>query len=743
MLMGAPGKERITCVHEELFLRSCDREVKTVADMAHLLPEVRRMVEGGRLEEIRTEIVPQARRQLMAMGCRIWPVMPHPAFDIVPAVACHGAATAYHRQLDLETGEALTRWKDSQGVVEQRLFSSRTHNVNVVALRGVEGRKLTATLCLRETPGREGRHSGFELDDVFKTVQSSVEPGWLMYHASYAADHGGYEGLARVTVDGGKMSVAGNRLEIVDADAILVVCRTTPLADGASSRRASVQDELAGLSCSYPDLLTPHARCHGEMFRRMTLDLGCAAEWLETTTEAVLARTHEEGISPLFLEQMHAMGRYLLISSCGKYPPPLQGIWGASWRPDWSGGFVLDSNLNLAISAASMSNLPECAESYFGYVERILPGWRLNAKKYLGCRGFLVPHYADPEKGYLAHFTGTYAWMYWPGGGGWNIRPFYDHALLTGGTEFMRTRVYPLYREMAEFYEDYLVRDDDGRYHITPGISPENWPSNMEKGLTLKDCSFDLAVAREVFDILLDLGEQFDATAGELGKWRERRDHLLDYRINEDGALAEWVPEAYADNYKHRHSSHLYPVYPGTEFLEPDTDPALLRAAGVALDKRFEEDTVQAHGLIHVALMATRLHDVEKVRTNLDRFSRRHYVYDGMVTSHDPDQSKYNLDASLSLPRLLMEMLVFSRPGYIELLPAWPADYPDGTLKGVLVRGGHTMDIIWKEGKLESAVLHAGCSDNCTIAYRDVAQSFDLEEGQAIVFRHEGVTHDQ
>ena len=149
--------------------------------------------------------------------------------------------------LDLETGEAFCRWKDSQGVVEQRVLSSRTDHVNVVELTGLAGRKLTTTLCLQETPGREGEHSGFQLDQVFTSVQSQAEPGWLTFHASYANDRGGYEGLARVTIDGGEMSVAGDQLRIVDADAILVVSRICPLADGTSSQRASVQDDLAAL----------------------------------------------------------------------------------------------------------------------------------------------------------------------------------------------------------------------------------------------------------------------------------------------------------------------------------------------------------------------------------------------------------------------------------------------------------------------------------------------------------------
>ncbi len=273
----------------------------------------------------------------------------------------------------------------------------------------------------------------------------------------------------------------------------------------------------------------------------------------------------------------------------------------------------------------------------------------------------------------------------------------------------------PLYLEMADFYEDYLVKDEHGTYHIIPGISPENSPANIKRAHAVKDSTFDIAVAREVFQILIELGEKFELDPDKIAKWKDFRKTLPAYRINEDGALAEWAPEKYKDNYRHRHNSHLYPIFPGMEFLESDADPELLQATRVALDKRFASDTTSAHGLIHVALMAARLHDVEKVRTNLDRLSRRRYHFTSLATSHNPNYKIYNLDASLSLPRLLMEMLLFSRPGHLELLPAWPKEYPAGSIKGVLVRGGHKIDLAWADGKLTSAVLYAGHDEHITI----------------------------
>ena len=731
MVWGRPNDERIVCVHEELFVRGWDRNKKTVPVTAQLLPEVRHLIDAGKTDEADRLITLEADRQLKEMGAeQRWPLIPHPAFDL--HIQYMGTAVSvkddYRRQLDLETGVSSVFCQGEDGV-EESVFSSRTDNVNVIRLKAGKTGKIDVTLGLEETPGRHGSHFEHNLDSAFTFVKSAAESGWLTYRAGYRQDPGGYEGLARGTWKGGSMKPEGSVLQVEDADEVLIVVRITPLVDGKVSEEKEVRQELSGLPADYGKLLHSHQKAHGEMFRRMQLDLGCASDWKNIPVEQMLANVHEEGITPLFMEQIHAMGRYLLISSCGKYPPPLQGIWGGGWKPAWIGGFVWDSNINLAISAAAMSNLPECAESYCGYVERLLPGWRLNAKNYLGCRGFIVAHYNDPENGFLTHFGPSFPWMCWPGGAGWNLRPFYEYAMLMGDSVMLKNRVLPLYREMADFYEDYLVMGDDGLYHISPSVSPENAPTGTHTWLS-KDATMDVAVAREVFGILLDLSDRFNLPQAERLKWSSYLERLPEYRINEDGALAEWVDATYPDVYNHRHLSHLYPVFPGSQLSKNKGDVQLVKAAQVALDKRFEFDTSSAHGLLHVALQAARLGDMDKITKNLDRFSHRYYVYNSLVTSHDPDHRIYNLDAVLSLPRLFMEMLVYTEPEKIELLPAWPEGYADGRLKGIRVFGGHTLDLAWANGEVTEAVLHAAQDGPYEVAYRGRTKQLDLSAGE-------------
>ena len=94
----------------------------------------------------------------------------------------------------------------------------------------------------------------------------------------------------------------------------------------------------------------------------------------------------------------------------------------------------------------------------------------------------------------------------------------------------------------------------------------------------------------------------------------------------------------------------------------------------------------------------------------------------------------YGAPLALSLPRLLMEMLVFSRPGHIELLPAWPEGYPDGSVTGVLVRGGHRLDMVWSRGEVVSATFHAGRDDRGSLVCGSAKKPFEFEAGRSYRF---------
>ena len=152
-------------------------------------------------------------------------------------------------------------------------------------------------------------------------------------------------------------------------------------------------------------------------------------------------------------------------------------------------------------------------------------------------------------------------------------------------------------------------------------------------------------------------------------------------------------------------------------------------------------DTTSAHGLIHLALQAVRLRRLDIVLANIDRFSRRGYLYGSLVTSHEPNHQIYNLDAILSFPRLLMEMLAFTKKGYLEIMPAWPAVYPDGSLKGMRIYGGHTLDLTWKEAKLESLKIYAVADEKLVMKCDGKQYQVQLVKGTCYQWKRNGLNN--
>lgn len=187
-------------------------------------------------------------------------------------------SVAYRRQLNLETGEARVCYDGDGGIVES-VFSSRAHGVNVIRLQAEGGRKINASLSLAETPGRKGSHFEHNLDSSFRSVTSTAEPGWLLYHADYRQDPGGYEGVARVETVGGMQLTEGDCLRIENADEVVVVMQITPLERGEKRKTAAAKRGLSHMPHSYASLLEAHATLHSRLFNRMTLDLGCARLW--------------------------------------------------------------------------------------------------------------------------------------------------------------------------------------------------------------------------------------------------------------------------------------------------------------------------------------------------------------------------------------------------------------------------------------------------------------------------------
>ena len=440
--------------------------------------------------------------------------------------------------------------------------------------------------------------------------------------------------------------------------------------------------DINNLGVDYDKLLMKHAAIHGEMFNRVQLDLYSGNE-LNRSSEDLIAAQNDNAktINLGLLQNMFDMGRYALISSSGKNPPNLMGIWNGAWRPEWSGDFTTDANINLQIASAAIGDLPEAIDSYMTMLERIMGDWEINAEKLYGARGYLAGTRTSGRRNLHTHFNISFPGEYWLAGAEWLLMPCYDYYLVSGDEIFLKERLLPAMKKTVLFFDDFLSeKDTNGNYIFVPSYSPENSPSNIKLQGSI-NATMDIAAAKESIQNLIAVCEKLNIEKENIPKWKELLDKIPPYLINEDGALKEWAIDNLSDNYDHRHISHLYPLWPGFE-INPEETPEMFEAARIAFSKKGRGNN-SAHGLMHGALIASRLKEADKVYNNLLFMLTNNYLFSSLFTSHNPNLHIYNADALNSLPAVILEMLVYSCPGVIELLPACPEKLNKGKITGV------------------------------------------------------------
>jgi hypothetical protein len=364
------------------------------------------------------------------------------------------------------------------------------------------------------------------------------------------------------------------------------------------------------------------------------------------------------------------MGRYWLYAQGTGEFPSLAG--------------QMNINYNLQIAPAPMANLPEVMDTYTRWLESLLPDSRKNAENIFGARGAVFSIHPDEQQGVLAHWTFTSPHLYWISAGGWAYSPVWDYYLVTGDREFLRNHLLPVLKEFALFYEDFLTeKDQNGNYIFVPSYSPENTPRNADNTPTVINSVMDISVCKEALTHLIQAAETLGTDADNIPKWQAMLAKMPPYLLDRDGALKEWAWPSLQENLDHRHVSHLYGVWP-TDEVDPDRSPQLARAYWLANRKHAEQNSA-GHGLSHRGLAGARLKDDYMVNFELKQFLEQGYVGPTLRTSHNPYQGPMP-DQQGSIPTLLMEMLVYSRPGVIEVLPALPESLTRGSVKGLLAR---------------------------------------------------------
>jgi hypothetical protein len=706
LVFGQPLDETVVVNRAGLFLPW--KEPLPPVAMATHLPEIRTMLADGRYRDAARFANELGQRE--GYGEKRWTDPLVPAFDIRLHQDAEGKIRDYARSVDFATGVVSVRWRDDRGPFERRLFVSRPDNVVVLEWRGPLPGSLNGRLALADRPGL-WPGGGWPL--FFKTgvleAETDARDGLLAFRSRFRnvwpGSIRGCEGAARVVVEGGSASVAGGALTVRGADRVLVLVRCEILREPGGPLLPDLVRALDGVGPDFDALLSRHAPIHGGLFNRVRLDLGGGADRL-LTSEELLARAAAGRLSPALLEKEFDAGRYAVISCTGDYYPTLQGIWNGTWLPPWSSDFTQDGNVQAVLSSALSANMAEALLPFFADMERLVPAMRDNARRMFGCRGIVLPSRTSSH-GWNNHFDEEWPVEFWTAGAGWNARFFYDYWLYTGDREFLARRAVPFMKEVAAFYEDFLVEGRDGRWLFSPSYSPENAPRNSDSQACV-NATMDIAVARELFSNLVAASEELGIEAEGVRRWRRILGRMPDYLVNAEGAVKEWAVPGLEDDYGHRHASHLYPVFEG---VPPDiaSNPALVRAFERAVELRVAERRrqpgggVMAFGLVQLGLAATSLRMTETAEEILGRLAAN-YWYPSLVTHHDPE-GIFNVDLCGGQPAVMVKMLLASAPGEVDLLPAKPKSWASGAVEGLPARGRVLVKRLrWNGGEIEATL---------------------------------------
>lgn len=683
---GNPYNERIPYNHESLFAPR--KKSLEAPKIANVFSQVRQMMMEGKYHEA------------VMIGYNEWQKNPvtrsrggfsRGRFSLFLEYPESTSVNNYLRTVDFESTEVKVHWSDEQGDWIRETFSSRPDNLVVQRLTAPAGQLLNVRITMMEGTGtpRSGGGQDFagirsrtltqEGSSESDSTQMDFNEQWLVIKGRMdpSVDNRGYANVTRVVQDGGSAHMDNNTLVVENATSVMLLTRIEYLPDYSDDNVESVRQSLDKITPDYSALLERARNVQSEMLNRVTVDFEDNSKY-GLSSEELLSDQHSSlGYSGAFLKTFFEMCRYWFILSTGKY---------------LSVSALTNVNINLQIAPISIGNYHESEMAYFDWIESLLPDCRSNARNIYGMRGTHYPIAPSKDSGVFNMFdyadnTGeTWPHPYWISAGGWVVRPFWDYYLVTGDMDFLRNRMVPIYKELALFYEDYLtVTDKDGNYIFVPSFSPENNPGNLNPGcMAVINATMDITVCREVLVNLVESCELLGIETDNVPKWKAMVDKLPPYLLNSDGSLKEWAWSDLEDRNNQRHTSQGYGAWPGDE-IDPDRTPKLAKATVIADRKRVPE-RVAAHSRCQRALIGVRLKDNYLVDSELRQLLEQGFVSATLKSPHDPYSSFKLPDAQGGIPAIMMEMLAYSRPGVIEVLPALPSLLVKGSINGMLLR---------------------------------------------------------
>ena len=533
-----------------------------------------------------------------------------------------------------------------------------------------------------------------------------------------------YYAVLQLKTTGGKLIQTDSSIQVNGADTLFMYLtagtnlKMSPTNDFlGNDPKANVESQLSKLShYTYAQLKRRHTEDFGSLYKRVKLDLGPAPD--KPSSERLAQ--YQKGSNDVALESvLFQYGRYLLISSSriGGYPANLQGIWNNEFKPAWYSQYTTNINLEMNYWLAEQTNLSECHFPMFDWVENL-------ANRNRGTQDSIL----KVDKGWVAFSTnnilgGSSRWRLHRPGSAWMSQHFWEHYQYTGDKKFLIQRAYPMLKELVAYWESHLVEGPNGRLITPDGWSPEHGPlKNEQDKKPYPGTSYDQQIVYDLFTNYIDAEKVLGKDKAYMNRAIELRAKLLGPQIGKWGQLQEWMDDVDDSTDHHRHSSHLFAVYPGKQ-ISPSIDQKYADAASRALDARGNLSTGWSAAWrmnIRARLLeAEKAHDLIKVLLRPASIQLKYYegsgVYPNFFDAHPP----FQIDGNFGYTAGLTEMLLQSQFGTIHLLPAIPSNWKNGSVSGLKARGNVEVGMVWKDGKLVNAILKPYYTGTYSIRYNN------------------------
>lgn len=641
----------------------------------------------------------------------------------------------YRRELNLDEGVSRVSYTLAGTEYLREVFASAEDGVIVVRLScNQPGRlNLEATLARENAESVDPAHREWvrRIPGVLSAMDHVTVARAAHHHGLCLQGRCGDRGVrfaaeVRVIAENGRVEHTERGVRVTQADAILLLTAGATDYRGMDPARSCEHALDAAARKPYAELRAAHVVDYQRLFKRVSLDLGAIGDAaLDDRLAAAKRGQDDPGLCVLVFQYL----RYLLISASrpGGLPSNLQGIWNDQMKAPWNSDYHPNINLQMNYWPAESCNLPECHLPLFDWMETLVEPGSRTARIHYGARGWVLHHVSDIW-GCTTPMDGV--WGVWPMGAAWLCRHLWEHYEYSGNERFLTERAYPLMKGAARFLIDFLIEIPNGlpqagKLVTNPSHSPENafLKADGTQAKLTYGATMDLEIIHDLFTCTVAAIDRLPVPTAEDRSFRDELtdalSRLVPLQISpSSGRLQEWIEDYGEPEPGHRHISHMYGLHPGEQISRQRT-PELAQAAKASLEYRLSHDYhPTGWSLAWIMHLWARLLEPERAYTALKHQLADFTFPNLMANAHGQPQ----VGDAEGFASGLAEMLLQSHLGEIRLLPALPKAWSNGSVSGLRARGGFTVDMSWKEGRLTQARIQSLHSVTCRIRGNDAVR---------------------